>query len=181
MPLLLKSFDKAVDAANHVIGVMEQNLDLIDDPAVCFDIDETLILNHPTEDDKFRRNDPVANIYDWAVAHGVKVYVITARPKIRSNAEWTQKILEKSGITNCEKVYYEPEGMESGDAKYAYRKRIWEKHGQCCMLSVGDQWTDLLQMTAENKEFTERVERNVYHVICGDTYSSIGLKLYDYN
>lgn len=181
MPLLLKSFDKAVDAANHVIGVMEQNLDLIDNPAVCFDIDETLILNHPTEDDKFKRNGPVAKIYDWAVANDVKVFIITARPKIRSNAKWTEKILEKSRITKYEKVYYEPEGVESGDAKYAYRKRIWEEHGQCCMLSVGDQWTDLLQMTTENKEFTKRVERNVYHVICGDTYSSIGLKLHDYN
>ena len=181
MPLLLKSFKQAVDAANHVIGVMEQNLDSIVNPAVCFDIDETLILNNPNDVDKFSRNDPIAKIYDWAVSNDVKVYIITARPKILSNAQWTEKILKKIDVTEYEKVYYEPKDMESADAKYAYRKRIWEKHDQCCMLSVGDQWTDLLQMTTENKEFTERIKENVYHVICGDTYSSIGLKLYDYN
>ena len=43
MPLLLQTFKKASAAADYVIKIMQKNIKLVASPAICFDIDETLI------------------------------------------------------------------------------------------------------------------------------------------
>lgn len=184
MPLLLQTFKKASAAADHVIKIMQKNIKLVARPAICFDIDETLILNHPDDVEKFQPNPPIIAIYDWAIDNNVAVYIITARPKIEDNARWTEKILEKVGVHEYKRIYYEPleyDGKCHSLSKYAYRRRIHEKHKDTIMLSVGDQWTDLFKLTKNCKKFTETLDRRSYHVCCGDNYSLIGLKLDDYN
>jgi hypothetical protein len=119
-------------------------------PVAVFDVDETLLFNHPRSGDhRVATNAPVREIYDWCVENKVPVYVITARIK----SEWSYKLLknqlEALGYDKVSKTYmvnsdFKDDADPSG-FKAFIRGRIRDDHKRTLLLNVGDQTTDHIE------------------------------------
>lgn len=183
MPYCLQEFDTAKNAVDALIQVLTPMKDVATKPAMVFDIDETLIFNHPSDEEQFTKNQPVIDLYNWGVKHNIDMFIVTARPKEEANAAWTKKILDKCNITSYKRIYYKPREYESrcsSQAKWHYRERINNTHGHTILVSVGDKWGDLLDMEDKvNIAFTDQMDNTTFHIITGDDWSTFGLKLKD--
>lgn len=183
MPYCLQEFDTAKDAVEAMIQLLTPMKDIATNPAMVFDIDETLIFNHPSDEEQFTKNQPVVDLFCWGVKHNIDMFIVTARPKEDFNAAWTKKILDKCNVTTYKRIYYKPREYEnrcSSQAKWQYRQRIHNRHEQTILVSVGDKWGDLLDMEDKvNTNFTQQMDNTTFHIITGDDWSTFGLKLKD--
>lgn len=114
-------------------------------PCVCFDIDDTLIF----DDSRQTPNVQVKHLLDVARAHGYKIHLITAREKSPEVIRWTRDELRR----HC--VYYDTLALCPKSKRNSMQEVSAWKHSERakktnCILSVGDQWGDL--MTLENDE-----------------------------
>jgi predicted secreted acid phosphatase len=115
-------------------------------PAAVFDVDETLLFNHPASGDhRVAVNGPVREVYDWCAANGVDAYIITARVK----SPWSSKLLQNQLQAldySAKKVYMVPKAYKD-DAdpsmfKARARERLRDRHKRTILINVGDQLTD---------------------------------------
>ena len=95
--------------------------------AVMFDIDDTLIFTNGNA------NVPIIKLLHYAKQLGYKIIIITARPAMKWNVEFTQYQLKQYGIPNDQLVLTP-----------AHNKGIIKRRsGLNYVLSVGDMDTDL--------------------------------------
>lgn len=185
MPYCAQTFSSAKDAVEATIQLLTPLKDIVTNPAMVFDIDETLLYNHPSNDEKFTKNPPIIALYNWGRQNEIDMYIVTARPKEPANAKWTEDILKKIKIEGYKKIYYKPSEYQdkcSSQAKWKYRERICTKYKQTILVSVGDKWGDLLDMYDDgNTAFANTIggDKAQYHLVTGDRYSVFGLKLKD--
>ena len=95
--------------------------------AVMFDIDDTLIFTNGNA------NVPIIKLLHYAKYLGYKIIIITARPAMKWNVEFTQYQLKQYGIPYDQLVL--TPAHNKGNIK--------RKSGLNYVLSVGDQDTDL--------------------------------------
>ena len=119
-------------------------------PAVVFDVDETMLFNHPRGGDhRVATNAPVREIYDWCVENKVPVYVITARIK----SQWSHALLKNQlgalDYDKVNKIYMVPKAFKNDDDPSVFkaraRDRIRDRHKRTLLLNVGDQTTDHIE------------------------------------
>lgn len=142
-------------------------------PAAVFDVDETLLLNHPSDDGRYRPNRPVVKLYNQAEELGVKRYVVTARRK----SDWSQSYLRRQlrdiGVAEPERIYMVPRAYDDDRSASRFKRdarlRIARKHGAQILLNVGDQASDMYDTAVRaNVEFTRRLTPSLsYGIVTG--------------
>ena len=122
-------------------------------PAVVFDVDETLILNQPGDDEGFKPHPVGKALYQFAAKRAVPAFIVTARGKSQWGRRYLEKQLRRAGydLSNVKGVYMQPKGfhgMEDGGAafKRQARARIGETH--TIVLNAGDRWGDVTDPAA---------------------------------
>ncbi len=117
-------------------------------PAAVFDIDETLLRNHPTNDDKVSVHPVGKRMYDWAAQNNVTVFLLTARRKSPDAFAFAKKQLAALGydLSAVRKVYmvsseYDDDEDAGAAFKRTVRTRIARAHS--IVLNAGDRWGDV--------------------------------------
>lgn len=118
-------------------------------PLVCvFDIDDTLIF------DKGKNGIPNAALIDLLhvlVREGVQVVLVTARSRSADNERWTRDQLTRMSISGFSDLQLAPDKDRKSMAavsawKLRMRKAAARNAGALVVLSVGDAWSDLVQL-----------------------------------
>lgn len=83
-----------------------------------------------------------------ALARNLDVFIVTARPDTPSNTNYTKRELEQVGIfVRDGQLYMRPPRVRTALGISAYkfgcRDDIEQTTGKKCLLTVGDQWSDL--------------------------------------
>jgi predicted secreted acid phosphatase len=153
--------------AKTALTYLQQEVALaqVNNLAVVFDIDETLLSNTTAlEKYSFGGDEvvfdqitqaadatpihPVINIYNWAKQHQMAVYLVTGRSELFEQA--TISNLNKAGIKNWDGLYFWPHNSKLNvqEFKSAMRKKI-QTEGKVVVLNIGDQHSDLLGGNAQ--------------------------------
>ena len=104
---------------------------------------------------------PVRELFNYAKAHHVAIFLITGRPQADSSV--TKKLLKASGYTGWTKLYLTPRGYHEKSAAYfktAVRKQLTNA-GYDIVLNLGDQVSDL---TGGYADMTVKVPNPLYFV-----------------
>jgi predicted secreted acid phosphatase len=126
----------------------------VQNPAVVFDIDDTVLINDSSVPGDARPNHSIMGIYKAALAMGMTVFIVTARPESPSNRKWTREQLELVHVYDYKKLFMLPK-QESFAATSAFKLRARKEiadMGYTILLNVGDQWTDVVRVN-NTKEF----------------------------
>ena len=134
--------------AYKVFKTSESLTRALDAPLVVFDIDDTLLRNdssHVTE---------VVKLYNRLKDLGAKVHLVTARSS--SMYAYTVAELKRMHITGFEPpVMLCPEHARKSmvtvsEWKALARQNIANHNGAPITLTIGDQWSDMIQLASEN-------------------------------
>ena len=156
-------------------------------PAVVFDADETLLLNHEDDDSgMFAPNGGVVALYNQARDLGIPAYVVTARRKSPWAASYLRRQLSRIGVDDVERVYMVNRAYDDDESasrfKMDARRRIRDHHGHRILLNVGDQVSDHLLVgpyaTAETTAMEASLRpKRFYGLLPRDGVSLVSLKL----
>lgn len=152
-----------------------------------FDIDATLL--NEDDDDKLHPIQPLIDLHNKLIDMGAHTALITARldkPDIRKH---TEDSLEKLRVRGWNELHLSPSQVRKNMAtvsrwKHATRGEIAKRKKQPIVLSVGDQWGDLIPLSQE-KEIDDMdkafgVRYSPYQLVRPyDGYTLWGLKLLD--
>lgn len=127
--------------------------------AVILDIDDTLLTRTSSENRPYQSVvlEPVKHFIDYVVSLGVVVYFVTARPSTPSNIKFTVQELQKLGVTEdkYEALFLMPWASEQSPSiqevsnfKYDARRYVLEQEERHILLTVGDQWSDVMRIPA---------------------------------
>ena len=111
-------------------------------PAICLDIDGTVLLNHEENGESYCVKE-FKTLCELCVKMGVKIFIVTARPDGDDQQTWTIGQLNECGIKPVEQLFMRPRSSEYANYKASARQEI-RNMGHSLLLSVGDQWADLL-------------------------------------
>lgn len=158
-------------------------------PAVVFDIDATLL--HDTDDVKTpaRPIPSMVNLLNRLQSDGASIALVTARLDDASMRRDTESTLKTLGISGWKHLHLAPESARVNMAavshwKHKTRKEIAKKERGPIVLSVGDQWGDLIPLSTEKDIDDMDVAFGVRHapyllVRPHDGVTMWGLKLLD--
>lgn len=135
--MVVKDTRAAVRWALGFLGFMRA---LCKMPAVCFDIDGTVLMN--LKDGRTKSDNYMKLLLEACRSVGITVFYVTARPDEPENRRYTERQLSSAGLDLQEKLYMMPKRAEYGSYKWKCRRDI-EKQGYTILLSVGDQLADL--------------------------------------
>ncbi len=126
-----------------------QKKDGVKSPKMCavLDIDDTLISD---ETFGWRAIPSVIRLYRAMKTLGCKVFLVTAREDAKDVVDWTKDQLRVVGITDQDGLYLCPRSSRDsmaavGKWKASMRKKLAKQFGGCVVLTVGDQWTDIVE------------------------------------
>lgn len=119
------------------------------DCSICFDVDETLLLNH--EDDSYSVIKEARSFYNECKKLNLKIFIITARPKTKNgltyliqqlnDLKYDLNCIPHGGIYMMPKKYYE--AGQIGLFKSLARNHIERKFNTKVIVMCGDRWTDV--------------------------------------
>jgi predicted secreted acid phosphatase len=142
-----------------------------------FDIDNTLIF----DDNRETPNVQVKHLLEVARAHGCKIHLVTAREKSSEVTKWTRDELKRHGIP-YDSLALSPKKSRSSMTEVAKWKHMERAKHTPVVLTVGDQWGDLIQL--ETDDHIDRLDKrhnaleSPWLVMkCNDGVSEYGLKL----
>lgn len=110
-----------------------------------FDIDDTLIF----DDNRQTPNLQVKHLLEVARAHNCKIHLVTAREKNAEVIKWTRDELRRHGI-QYDTLALAPRKMRETMATIAAWKHSERAKHAPVLVSVGDQWGDILLLTDES-------------------------------
>lgn len=164
----------AVQDASKVIAELSMS---VPKAHVVFDIDDTLIFDNEKE----TPNVQIKHLLAVSKAHGAQVHLVTARMKAADVVKWTRDQLRRQGIV-YDTLALAPASARKDLASVARWKHAQRaKHGTV-MLSVGDQWGDMILLESEEDidklDKTHTVERGPWVLVKpNDGVTMFGLKL----
>jgi hypothetical protein len=109
-----------------------------------FDIDDTLIF----DDERQTPNIQVKHLLEVARAHGCKIHLVTARERSPEVTKWTRDELRRQGI-QFDSLALAPAKCRETMATVAAWKHSERARNAPVVVSVGDQWGDLLLLADE--------------------------------
>ena len=114
------------------------NMVLPSNPAIIFDIDDTLI--NSTDNIIY----PILNIYKFAKVLNLTIIIITNRSGDKETIKFTLDQLQKHGITDYKSIYFRSPQKENNPWRFKQisRKSIYER-GFNVIMSIGDQEWDI--------------------------------------
>lgn len=120
---------------------------------VVFDIDDTVIRGSG----RFTTPHEIGmEILRLAKMNSIPVYYVTARVESPENRLNTIEDLSRVGIVSPQTVFMRPATVTTwkgiSETKSACRRWIKTKTNGNCLMSIGDQWTDLLVLSEEGRD-----------------------------
>lgn len=165
----------AVQHASRIVAEVSMTMTQV--PHVVFDIDDTLIFDNEME----TPNVQIKHLLDVAKAYGAQIHLVTARMKAADVTRWTRDQLRRQGIVYNTLALAPPAARKdlASVAKWKHSQRA--KHGSV-LLSVGDQWGDMMLLETEEDidklDRTHTVERGPWVIVRpNDGVTQYGLKL----
>lgn len=142
-----------------------------------FDIDDTLIF----DDNRQTPNLQVKHLLEVARAHNCKIHLVTAREKNAEVIKWTRDELRRHGI-QYDTLALAPKKMRETMATIAAWKHSERAKHAPVLVSVGDQWGDIILLTDESDIDALDTRHNMQYapwavVECKDGVTKWGLKL----
>lgn len=118
-------------------------------PCVVFDVDETLILNHPTKEDAFKTHPVGKSLFNYAAENNVPIFVVTARAKSQWAKNYLLKQLKHVGYdtSKIKGVYMQAKAwIDNDDGGAVFKKAAREKIAQThtIVVNAGDRWSDVV-------------------------------------
>ncbi len=107
---------------------------------VIFDIDDTLLYSN---DGKPIRE--IADLYQYALSKKISTIIITARPGLKDNIQYTIQQLKENNIQNYDLLYFRPETMTNVDEFKNFARRNANECGYIPLFSIGDMKWDVGQ------------------------------------
>lgn len=119
---------------------------------IVFDIDDTLIF----DDQRQTPNVQIKFLLDVAKAHGCKIHLVTARERSKDVRQWTAQELKRHSITYDTLALAPPKYRGTMASVSAWKFAERSRHAPV-LLSVGDQWTDLVKVASDDE--LERLDK----------------------
>ena len=146
----------------HVLRIL--NSGSSSDHFVVLDIDDTLLVSMPGAVGTVSAGMWVLRA---AVDRNLDVFIVTARPDTPINTRFTRRELEAIGIfARDDHLYMRPPHINTpyGISVYKSSSRddIEERTGKKCLLTVGDQWSDISIVNDEQYAVLSEHERGDY-------------------
>jgi hypothetical protein len=150
--ITLTDFTNDTDKAASVLSHVKLKLREKSNKPWCavFDVDDTLIINHPDDDELCKFNPVVSPIVDLLHRQNIPMFIITARHGSKKSLCFLTQQLDTCDEYDVETMFQKPLYMVTeeyagrlspGIFKYKARRQISEKYN--ILLSAGDSWTDL--------------------------------------
>jgi predicted HAD superfamily phosphohydrolase YqeG len=139
---LISQYKSLKQAITHACIVLSE-LAVGDDLNVVFDIDDTLIF----DDNRQTPNIQVKHLLEVAKAHGYKIHLVTAREKNNEVIKFTRDELRRHQIT-YDTLALAPKKSRGSMTDVALWKHS-ERSKHLPVLSVGDQWGDILPLGSD--------------------------------
>lgn len=141
---IIGKYQSLVPAIKHTCSLISDHITSVSgDHNAVFDIDDTLIFDDQNE----TPNVQVKHLLQVARAYGYKIHLITAREKSASVMKWTRDELRRHSIQ------YETLALAPKKSRVSMADIAAWKHGERLkhkpVLSVGDQWGDLVLLSSE--------------------------------
>jgi hypothetical protein len=155
--------------------------------AVVFDIDDTLIRDRSP---RFVLNPTVVQLHERLVELGAHVHLVTARANDAETLAWTRDQLKEMGIRGYTGLHLAPESRRGSMTDVSHwkmetRRSIARKVGAPIVLTVGDQWGDMVTLSDDADidalDATFAPDKPWKVVRPNDGVSLWGLKLRAYN
>ena len=146
----------------HARAHIDQMLRRVPGPVAVFDVDETLLFNHPDQEDTIGLNRNVRPVYTYLKRMRVPMYVVTARARTQGSYDYLRRQLEALGYTGFQGMYLTPREYVDDDspARYKYDARAELQKHHTIILNVGDQITDHL---GAEQQLAQPVRRDMYY------------------
>jgi predicted HAD superfamily phosphohydrolase YqeG len=142
---IIGKYQSLVQAIKHTCNLISEHITSNDgDHCAVFDIDDTLIFDDQNE----TPNIQVKHLLEVARAYGYKIHLITARERNPTVMKWTRDELRRHSI-QYETLVLAPKKSRDNMASVALWKHS-ERSKHKPVLSVGDQWGDLILIKSEN-------------------------------
>lgn len=128
--------DRIQEQANDATAMLN-SMEMPKNPAVIFDIDDTLIDHHGIV------IQPIVELYNHVKMLCIPIFIVTNRLNDANSVDYTKYELDMHGITEYTDIYFRKVGEKDlTKAKLDARKNIAEK-GFDTIMSIGDQLWDL--------------------------------------
>lgn len=155
----------------------------VENPAIAFDVDETLIMWHPTDNDLIITRPIVHQLFNHAAHLGYKIFIITARMSTKDGLEYMTKQLKATGynLSNvpAQGMYMTPKEFTKDDHpgkfKSFARDHLQKKFGVNLVAMVGDKWWDCLVDGESPDDFLDPTDCHI--VVNPDSNALYGVKL----
>lgn len=164
--------------ADAIISYTKSRLPLPENAAVVFDIDDTVLCNfefnqkqdfgyNPSHWNEWEKSSnspaikPMLRVYHFLRQHGVKTFFVTGRrPHLRQATELN---LINAGFFPWDGVYFRPDdyATKSRIPFKARMRRFITRQGYTIIMSIGDQYSDLLGGYAEK---TFKLPNPLYYI-----------------
>ena len=135
---------------------------------VVFDIDETLLLNNPLNNDTIKVQQVGKTLFDTAAEQDVPIFLVTARAKCTWTLKYIKEQLRSLGydLSKIKGVYMQPKSfIENRDGGAVFKKQARKMIGEnyTIVLNLGDKWGDVLT-NFENEGIQKKVTqtKNTY-------------------
>lgn len=144
MVKVLGQYKALMPAVQHATQLLTEKASGRADQHVVFDIDDTLIF----DDNRQTPNVQIKHLLDVVRAYGYKVHLVTARQRSADVSRWTREELRRQGI-QYDTLALAPESARATLASVAKWKHSQRSKHQPCVMSIGDQWGDILLIESD--------------------------------
>ncbi len=129
--------EKLLEIKKNVISFLNL-VTLPENPAMVFDIDQTLI------DEKQNCIQPIIDIYNYAKDMNIALFIITSRPGMEPVISMTKKTLLDCNIMGVKAMFFRPYNkVDHTYYKKSARKAIYDRFNHNVIMSIGDSTWDI--------------------------------------
>jgi hypothetical protein len=145
---IVAQYNALLPAVQHTAVLLSDlmNANNVPEAHAVFDIDDTLIF----DDNRQTPNVQVKHLLEVARAHGCKIHLVTARERSADVIKWTRDELRRHGI-QYDSLALAPKKHRTTMASVSSWKHAERQKHKPVVISVGDQWGDMIQLTADDQ------------------------------
>jgi predicted secreted acid phosphatase len=141
---IVKQYKALMPAVQHAARIIsEHTVDPVKPPSIVVDIDNTIIF----DDGRNTINLQIKHLLDVAKSHCCKIHLVTAREKSTEVIKFTREELRRLCIPYDTLALAPKKSRDSMASVSAWKHSERAKHNT--LLSIGDQWGDLLLLSSD--------------------------------
>lgn len=142
---VVKQYKALMPAVQHAARIIsEHTVDPLKPPSIVVDIDNTIIF----DDGRNTINLQIMHLLNVAKSHCCKIHLVTARENSTEVRKFTREELRRLGIPYDTLALSPKKSRDSMTSVSAWKHS--ERARSNTLLSIGDQWGDLLLLTSDN-------------------------------